>query len=123
MQMKFKKFDLEKALAGDKVIDGHDNEIKQVKLFKLQNKEVIAGVLFDKFIVHHTDEKELCNESSNVTFYMAPKIKTYYLGIYRIKIHDNKDQFATVISEDQNEFNKCSEEQNFIKMVSFEVNE
>ena len=76
------KIDLEKALAGDKVVTRGGVSATQIHLFKLDNNErVITGVVNGELVNWSDDGKEY-NSFTDEDLFMAPKKLSGFVNIY-----------------------------------------
>lgn len=118
-------FDLEKALAGDGVIDKDGIPITQIKIFKelnplyyMNEESTLIGIHKGKLLNFNLKgETPLCSQ-----LYMAPKIKTYWINILK----DNYSESPVIpqgVFETKEDAIKMSKEYcgaNYIKTISFE---
>jgi hypothetical protein len=66
------KFDLEKALAGEKVIIRSKAEVEQLKTFEVEGRKIICGVIGETF--HYDIQKS--------DLFMAPKKLSGFVNLY-----------------------------------------
>ena len=85
-----KTFDLEKALAGEKVLYHCGHVVKQFAVFKISGCNVICGVINDTF----------CSGLSESDLSMAPKQLSGFVNVYENgevgHTHSTKEEAASV---------------------------
>ena len=83
---KLKPFNLEKALAGEKVVTREGKEVTQITKFDDLNSGLLflAGVWEDKYLITYGINGRLHADQSDShhDLFMAPKMKTVYINYY-----------------------------------------
>ena len=81
---KLKPFNLEKALAGEKVVTRDGREVTQLTKFDnvTDNEFILVGVLCGSLHVFTIDGRFSAGEARPADLFMAPKMKTVYINYY-----------------------------------------
>ncbi len=115
-----KTFDLARALAGDPVVDVNGNEANQFHLFNL-NKRYNTLICVINSELHYFDENGRYDH--NEYLFMAPKIKTYWINIFKNPYNIIYTDTRTYQSKHEAiEFNILHGLE-YIKTISFEIEE
>lgn len=89
-----KPFDLQRALAGDKVVTRDGREVTQLTRFKC-NEECLAGVIDGVLETWHETGKYLTNDSGcSYDLFMAPKTVKRWVNFYETKNSHHANGFA-----------------------------
>ncbi len=123
-------FDLEKALAGYPVVNGSEEKVDEIHLFKTDTSmQPLCAVINGEPFWVNKEGKQSTNMKYNL--FMLAKTKTYYANVYEaindpivfvsktfMTLESAKDNITEVLNED------CSYVQTkFIKTISFEVDD
>jgi hypothetical protein len=122
-KMKLIPFDLQRALAGDKVITRVGRKIIDIAYFKYSREcSRIYAQLEDHTAPYpHFEDGKWCNtQESDRDLFMAPKTKTYWANVYE-NIYGAPGLGLVYATEEIAKSNQSSE--SHIKTISFEVEE
>lgn len=99
------KFDLERALAGDKVITRDGREVTQLVKFDCDNEYQVRGVVLRDLCAWTVDGCYYAtkNPGCDEDLFMAPKKLSGFANIYSngVQIHENKDSADKLCSDDR----------------------
>lgn len=128
-ERKMKPFDLERALAGDPVITRDGRKVLDFYLFKGLGKDfrplayVIEG---DHQLCYAQEDGFLCTEITPTShdLVMAPKIKTYWMNLYRGFGNNNEDcLLGRTFETKEIAIDSIVNDGTFVKTISFEIEE
>ena len=91
------KFDLERALAGDKVVTRRGAEVEQIHSFTLSNKVVVCGVFQSSVWTWSSVGKYHHSKTSDADLFMAPEKLSGFVNVYASTnmpsvIHETKEE-------------------------------
>lgn len=116
-----KPFDLQKALAGEKVITRDGREVTQLVKFDAVNSESVYGVVQGVIRTWTNAGKYFGGITSDTDLFMAPKETTYWVNVYRSERHGLAVGSILFISE--GEARERRSDPDYIKTISFSVEE
>ncbi len=122
-----KPFNLERALAGDRVVTRNGLEVIELQYFKKRERfKVLALIEVEvgengEFKAYNDDGTFCQKMNAHYDLFMAPKVKTYYVNLYR----DDELMVTGKICFESEEL--CLAKRNldleYIKTISFELEE
>lgn len=119
-------FDLERALAGDKVITRNGQEVTQLHLFKDTNYNAPLIGIINKNIFHWTDKGYFVPDydrwDHSMDLFMVPTKKTLWFNVYQYFNKNYGTGCATYISKEDAESNVGTTDR-YIGTFSIEVEE
>ena len=125
--MNLKPFNLEKALAGAKVVTRNGQEVTEIYECKTTAKgqQNIVSVVDGEAILHNKQGRFFTRDSESVLdLFMLPEVKTYWLNIYRGKDECNLMVTSCIcLAETEAKFMAEKMDYTFtlIKTISFDV--
>ncbi len=102
-----KKFNLERALAGDPIVTRAGKEVTQIKSFEVEKGYNVVGIV-DGEITTFTDKGQFDfdNNDSDYDLFMATVKKTYWTNFYQTKDGDPYSLSRPYYSKEEAERNK-----------------
>lgn len=115
---KMKRFDLERALAGDPLVTRNGTKVTEFHYFKTVScmNDSLIGIINSGYQSYNNEGKLLNSADSPLDLFMAPK--TYYVNVYK-KSHNGEIFLGMVNDEKLN----CPDDLEYIKTIEFEVEE
>jgi len=115
-----KPFNLERALAGEKVVDEQGREYKEFYLFKEIASVYRPLICLMNGEIHYFNKEGSLNECIPYLF-MAPKTKTYWINIYKDAMGNI---WGSMLHHSEDKAERMKEvDHGYIKTISFEIEE
>lgn len=123
MEIIAKPFDLEAALRGEPIIDNMGNkflEIMHSSIAKEKGYFISLAAFREDGHLFSFNKEGVCATNPGCYLLMAPKIKTYYISIYK---QDNERYSGFIHSTEEEALILSKQHGHYIKTISFEIGE
>jgi len=126
-EIKMKPFDLEKMLSGDPVITRNGKKIIEFAIFKNTNRFPVQGLIEGDSENAHAWTKTgryIINHEHDLDLFMAPKIKNYWMNLYRVHGDENEPCLqGRTFETEKIAIDSIENDGSFLKTIKFEIEE
>ena len=116
-----KPFNLERAIAGDKVVTRAGDDLKFIGRFPELGKYCVLAIKGSEIVFYIDDGKFWgCGDESADDLMLAPKTVKPYVNVYESDDHTDEVYFGS-IADSKEKLEEYREQVGFIKTIEFEV--